>query len=291
MSIEISAEMRNMLDKRRAEKAKMYKDVTMTGNEVHIPTTVGSIRCLVYRPTEHRPSPLPVFFDLHGGGFNAGELGRDEAFCRFIADALGICVIGIDYPLAPEHPYPEEKEASYEVIRYVAQNWAQFGISPNRMAVGGHSSGANIATVIAMMAAARNEFSLRCQILDYPPTDICTPASQRPIAEGPLSASLMDMFNTCYRTPEQSKDPYCSPLFATDEQLKSLPPTMLITCEKDPLNDEGERYGMRLVQNGVLTTMIRYPGMLHGFTEDPSLEASQDAYQMMANYLENYLNR
>ena len=289
MSIHISPEMREMLDKRRAQKAEMYKDVVMTGDEIRIPTEIEPVRCLIYRPKENGFDTLPVVFDLHGGGFNAGELGRDEAFCRFIADSLGICVIGIDYPLAPEHPYPEEKEASYQVIRYVSQNCEKYRVDPDKMAVCGHSSGGNIAAVVAMMAGERGEFSLCCQVLDYPPTDLFTPSSERPAADGPLSVNLMDLFNACYRLPEQGREPYCSPLFAADEQLRLLPPTMLITCEEDPLNDEGERYGMRLVQNGVLTTMIRYPGVKHAFTEEPDTKESQDAYRMMAFYLKCYL--
>lgn len=50
--------------------------------------------------------PLPVYFDIHGGGFVIGSLEQDDKLSRLISDTLNICVISMDYGLAPENPWP-----------------------------------------------------------------------------------------------------------------------------------------------------------------------------------------
>jgi len=59
----------------------------------------------------------------------------------------------------------------------------------------------------------------------------------------------MEWFWNHYDTPEQRKNPQASPLLAAS--LAGLPPTMLVTCQFDPLRDEGNAYARELMQAGV----------------------------------------
>jgi acetyl esterase len=60
-------------------------------------------------------------------------------------------------------------------------------------------------------------------------------------------------------------DPLASPQFAPDALLQGAPPALVITAEHDPLRDEGEAYGRRLIENGVAASIVRWQGMFHGF--------------------------
>ena len=76
----------------------------------------------------------------------------------------------------------------------------------------------------------------------------------------------MKWFWDAYTTdPKQRQEIYASPLLATSEQLKGLPPTLVETAENDVLRDEGEAYARKLDAAGVTVVATRYNGMIHDF--------------------------
>ena len=75
--------------------------------------------------------------------------------------------------------------------------------------------------------------------------------------------------------PAEAADPRASPLRAAD--LRGLPRALVQTAEYDPLRDEGERYGERLREAVVPTTVSRRAGMIHGFLFFPGLVGAADA--------------
>ncbi|MHB9155726.1 MAG: alpha/beta hydrolase fold domain-containing protein, partial [Endomicrobiales bacterium] len=93
-----------------------------------------------------------------------------------------------------------------------------------------------------------------------------TPSYQQ-FADGPwLSRAGMEWFWNAYQPDaSQRKDPHLSPINASVEQLKDLPPALVITDENDVLRDEGEAYAHKLIQAGVEVTAARYLGAIHDF--------------------------
>ena len=257
------------------------------GTESYIPTRAGKARVLIYTPD--LGIPAPVFFNVHGGGFVAGMPEGDDFFCDYVCRQLGIKVVNIEYRLAPEYTCPSDKEDVYDVIKYVHDHADEYGIDPERMAVGGHSAGANISAVVAKWAVQKGEFSLRCQILDYPPMDVQTNPYQKFFTEGAIPPFVADIFNDCYVEHAKAGDPDCSPIYTPAEDLKGQCPAVVITCEIDSLRDEGEEYALKLMKAGVEVTARRFIAVPHGFSMDTGAPQAMDAMQMMTDGLQKYL--
>ncbi len=230
-----------------------------------VPGSEGAIPVRVYTPEGSGPFPALVFF--HGGGWVLSNLDTHDGICRQLAKKSACVVVNVDYRLAPEHKFPAAPEDCFDVTAWVAQNARLLNIDPKRIAVGGDSAGAGLATVVALMARDRGGPSLICQLLVYPVTDYHTPGtpSYAELSEGyNLSRDDMVWFWSQYLSDEaEGYHPYASPLRA--ESLRGLPPAFVITAEYDLLRDEGEAYAARLQSEGVPVTLKRFPGMIHGF--------------------------
>jgi acetyl esterase len=269
----------------RKQLEELLPDVV--GEEAYIPTRSGETRVLLYTPD--REGPLPVYFNVHGGGFIKGHPEGDDAFCQRVSQELGVLVVNIDYRLAPEYPCPMDKEDVYDVIQYLHDNPDEFGIDPDRLAVGGHSAGANISAVIAKWAKQKGDFTLRCQILDYPPMDVQTNPYQKFYTEGAIPPQVADLFNDCYIDHAHAGDSDCSPIYCTAEELSGQCPAILLTCEIDSLREEGEEYALKLMRAGVEVTARRFLGVPHGFSLDLKNPGADEAQKMMIDGLRKYL--
>ena len=217
----------------------------------------------LYRPDDRDDLGLLVF--LHGGGWVIGNLDSHDNLCRILANSSGHAVLSVDYRLAPEHPFPAALDDAVTATRWAHASAASLGCSPDRLAIGGDSAGANLAIVVAHLAAV----PLRHQLLVYPVTDLTRSfPSYVDNANGPgLTAKGLDWFVEHYvgDDPGLLKDPRVSPHFAADEAVAASPPAMVITAEFDPLRDEGDAYAARLASLGVPTSHVRFGGMYHGF--------------------------
>lgn len=278
------------IDARRSLALQFYKDWTYTGDTAFIPTRHGDVRVLIYAPPKPSAHRMPVFFNIHGGGFVVHKAEMDQPFCEKIACVLDALVISIDYSLAPEAPWPQQMEEAYDVMLHVWQHAEAFRIDPDRMAVGGHSAGGNIACIVAMMAAQQQSFALRCLLLDYPLVDWATPPSQKYHGVAHDMVADIEFFEACYMTQEQTKTlAYASPLYATDAQLQALPPTIFTLCKFDILRTEGEQMIARLIACGTEVCARLFPAQ-HGFTSDfYYTKAARDCHAFMIRYLASYL--
>ena len=231
-----------------------------------VATAQGPVPVRLYRPPSPAAGPLPLLVWFHGGGWVIGDLTSADPTARDLCVQSGALVASVDYPLAPEHPFPAPPEACFEVTRWLAGHAADLGADPRRVAVGGDSAGANLAAVTAVVARDRGGPDLAFQLLVYPVTDcLGSYPSVKDNGEGYLlTNSAMIWFGQHY-LPEGTdpKDPLASPIYTSD--MADLPSALVITAEFDPLRDEGEAYGKRLEQAGVPVTTSRYDGMVHGF--------------------------
>jgi acetyl esterase/lipase len=211
---------------------------------------------------------LPAFIFVHGGGWILGDFPTHERFVRDLVAGSGAVAVFVNYTPSPEARYPVAINEIYAATRWVAENGAQIGVDGQRLAIAGNSVGGNMATVVALMAKAKGTPALRSQVLFWPVTNAnFENASYDQFANGHfLTKGMMKWFWDAYTTDsKQRQEIYASPLLATPEQLKGLPPTLIQTAENDVLRDEGEAYARKLDAAGVNVVATRYNGTIHDF--------------------------
>ena len=229
-----------------------------------IPGPAGAIPIRIYRPAGEA---LPVVMYFHGGGWVIGSIDSHDGYARALAKAARAIVVSVGYRLAPEHPYPAAAEDAYAATRWASENANALGGKAGPVGVAGDSAGGNLAAVVALMAHDRGGPDIGCQILIYPITDCgFETSSYRDFAEDYfLTREAMKWFWDQYCPAHADRrHAYLSP--ARAESLTGLPPALILTAEYDPLRDEAEFYAEKLREAGNETKLIRYEGMIHGFT-------------------------
>ncbi|MGW1494550.1 alpha/beta hydrolase [Streptomyces sp. NPDC002402] len=227
----------------------------------------GTVRARIVRPTD-ATGTLPVILYIHGAGWVFGNAHTHDRLVRELAVGARAAVVFPEYDLSPEARYPVAIEQNYAVARWVVTEGAAKSLDAGRMAVAGDSVGGNMAAALTLMAKERGDVPLVQQVLFYPVTDAAfDTGSYRQFAEGYfLRRDAMQWFWDQYTTdPAQRAEITASPLRATTEQLRDLPPALVITAEADVLRDEGEAYANRLRTAGVPVVATRYQGIIHDF--------------------------
>jgi len=227
----------------------------------------SDIALRIYQPRELKTSEkLPVLMWFHGGGFVIGSLDTHDSVCRMLANQADCIVVSVDYRLAPEAKFPAAIEDCQAALKWVALHAVEFGGDANCIAVGGDSAGANLATVMAILARDAAHPKLVFQLLVYP----CVApepetASHHKFKEGyVLSRNSITWFYRQYlRTGKDVNDFRFAPLMMDD--LSGLPPTLIIVAGYDPLRDEGIEYAKKLIEAGNRVRLSNYEGMVHGF--------------------------
>lgn len=209
---------------------------------------------------------------LHGGGFVIGDLETHDEVCRLLCRYAETHVLSVDYRLAPEHPFPAGLNDALRALAWAQENAASLGADASRVAIGGDSAGANLATVAAQLCVRKNSPPV-AQLLIYPPTDALTPrASQELFARKFfLSSADRKAFAGYYLkgTDVTEEDPRVSPLLAP--QLSAQPPALVVTAGFDLLRDEGEAYAAALSDAQTTVRARRFDTLAHGFVNMPGI--------------------
>ncbi len=217
----------------------------------------GGVPCRLYRP--NRADGLIVH--LHGGGFVFHDVEVHDAAARRLANRAGMAVLSIDYRRPPEDRFPAAPDDVDTVLAWLGDAGSDLGdLGDLPTFIHGDSAGGNL----ALVAALRNPGRFAAVALLYPFLD---PAagfdSYRTAADGFDPREAAWYWQQYAASPEDLTNPDLAPLLS--ERLGTLPPTLVVTCEHDPLRDEGEELVRRLAEDGVAVVGTRYLGQLHGF--------------------------
>ncbi|RDW59268.1 hypothetical protein BP5796_12192 [Coleophoma crateriformis] len=238
----------------------------------------------VFRPPiSTGEEPLIVWY--HGGGFCLGDAKYDEAFCRKLCLDLNAVVIGVNYRLAPEFPFPVPINDCWDTLQWISSHSQQLKANlKNGFILSGSSAGGNISAVLSLLAR------------DSKSVDITGVYIGVPIVVHP--SVVPQRYQSLYRSYEENKNapllstetfellidayspdplnPLYSPLLWPNGH-RNLPRSYFQVCGLDPLRDDGIIYERVLrEENGISTRIDMYPGVPHAFTGAfPELEISK----------------
>lgn len=163
----LNPEVENLLEMSRKAGARPFQDLTpeqaravyaaardvlqpatedvASVRDVTIPTKTGGLALRVFRGAGTQPDEtLPCLVFLHGGGWVIGDLESHDRVCRAFANRARICVVAVDYRLAPEHCFPAALDDSVAALQWVSDNAQALSVAPKRIGVGGDSAGGNL---------------------------------------------------------------------------------------------------------------------------------------------------
>ncbi len=211
---------------------------------------------------------LPVFLFIHGGGWVLGDYPTHRRMVRDLVVESGAAAVFVNYTPTPDAVYPQQINEIYAALKWVAENGDEINVDGKNLAVAGNSVGGNMTAVMTLMAKEKGGPEIKFQLLFWAIVDANfeTESYREFGADRFLTTPLMKwMYDMYIPEPEKRKEIYASPLQATLEQLKGLPPALLVTGESDVLRDEAENYAQKLDKAGVEVVAVRYNGMIHDF--------------------------
>jgi acetyl esterase/lipase len=241
-----------------------------SAQDLRIPDAAGGEQTLrVYTPADPGTGPLPIVMWVHGGGWVLFDVDTYDASCRGLCNKTGAIVVSPDYRRAPEAVFPASHDDVLAAYRWVVQNAAQLGGDPARVAIGGESVGGNMAAATSLQLATSGQPGPVAQVCVYPLTtaeqygeSMKDAADARPLNRALLSWMAMHAFAG---KPEAATDPRVDLLAWSVQQRATMPPTLVVTAERDVLRSQGQEFARRLEAAGVPTTLHHYEGVMHEF--------------------------
>jgi acetyl esterase/lipase len=242
-----------MSEQAAAPNPLKVRDITAQGAS-------GSLDARVYSaaPVGDKQDSLIVFF--HGGGFDTGDLDDADEFLNHLAMGNPAqIVLASTYTLATQVPFPAAVEDAYAVLMWAKKNKVRLGWTGKQLIVAGIEAGANLAAVCTLMARDRGGPDMVGQILIMPMLDPGLSTGSMRAMPAPELVEVADACAAAYRgyLPNAADriHPYASPLQSS--RLKNLPAALILSTDDDPLRDEAELYGAKLINAGVNTTVHR----------------------------------
>lgn len=253
-----------------------------------------TVKLNIVRP-EGAKEKLPVFIFIHGGGWILGDYPTHKRMVRDLVVLSGYAAVFVNYTPSPEAHYPQAINEIYAATKWVAAHGDEINVDGKKLAVVGNSVGGNMTAVTGLMAKDKKGPEIKLLIMMWPivEANFDTESYKLYGAQRFLTTPLMKWMYDQYTTdPKQREEIYASPLNATVDQLKGLPPVLIQVAENDILRDGGEAFGRKLDEAGVTVTTIRYNGVIHDFgllNGLAELPPTKSLFIQAAAELRNYL--
>ncbi|MFM8649222.1 MAG: alpha/beta hydrolase [Actinomycetota bacterium] len=235
----------------------------------------NTITLRVIRPDNN--DVLPCVYYIHGGGMSSLSCfdGNYSAWGKLLA-ARGVVVVMVDFrnsvspsSLPDVAPFPAGLNDCVSGARWVVANSAKIGADPRRIVIAGESGGGNLTLATGMKMAKDGDIDSISGLYAFCPYI----AGQWPTPECPSSTEnngiFLNLHNNIGRVGYgieafDRRDPLAWPSFATEDDVRKLPRTVISVNECDPLRDEGINFYRLLLRAGVPARARNILGTTHG---------------------------
>ena len=231
------------------------ENVSATDSSIATPTHAIPIR--IYRSSTPDARAMVLYF--HGGGFILGGLDSHDDVCAELCGRTGYEVVSVDYRLVPEHLHPAAFDDAMSAFEWAARTYAQ------PIVLGGDSAGGNLAAAVAHHVRGHARAPIG-QVLIYPGLGGDTAkGSYVTHADAPMLTMRDLLFYKDIRSggADVSSDVSFQPM--RDPVFSSLPPTVIVTAECDPLSSDGAEYRDRMRAAGGRAVSFEEKGLVHGY--------------------------
>lgn len=235
------------------------------------------------RPTGALSTRAILF--LHGGAYMLGSAMAYRGFVSQIAARTGVAAFALDYPLAPEHPFPAAHDAAAAGLVWLRTQGVE------EVALVGDSAGG--ALVLACLARPRSDLpAISSAVVFSPWTDLAltgasftNPKTYDPVFQPNMLANAA----STYLAGADPRDGRASPLFAVPD---ALPPLLVQVGADELLLDDARRYAGRARERGGEVRLDVYEGLHHVFQRAVGqLEAARDALDDAAGFISAHWRR
>lgn len=245
-----------------------------------------------------------IIIFLHGGGFMKMKNFFHENYLRDIVNQVNIPLIGFDYAAAPEHPYPEGLNDCFQGYRWILENCEkELGFKPEKIILAGDSSGGNFILALTFLLISMNIYenkNIRLPDLLIPLYPACHTGIKN------MSLSLASSFedhmlniksllfiNKVYRDYYPNDlDPFLNPSEVTEEILKHLPKTTIISATNDPLRDDTIRFMRKISKIPDLDVKdYELENYQHGFMGPDDLNISGLPRKLFSKIINEFLGK
>jgi acetyl esterase/lipase len=242
---------------------------------------------------------LACVYYIHGGGMMSSSsfYGNYRAWARMVA-AKGVAVVLVEFrnALSPSAvpevaPYPAGLHDCVSGFRWVIEHASDLGVDPSRVTLSGESGGGNLAIATMMSLARSNDVHLVKGVYALCPYLAGRWPDERLTSSVENNGIFLNLHSNVGRVGYgidafEAKDPLARPLFATEDDVRDFPPTVISVNECDPLRDDGIEFYRLLLRAGVAARGRVVLGTMHGTELAPILcpEISHDTARDLAAF-------
>lgn len=243
----------------RIQEQRFFKRLPMPKGVQQRYRTIAGLRAAEFTPKQLR-QPHKIVLYLHGGGYSCGSVDSYASLMARFAKETGIVYLGIDYRLAPEHPFPAALDDALAAYQWLLD---EGGYAAHEVVVMGDSAGGGLGLALLLRLKELGQDLPLCAVALSPWTDLAmTGASVKENAHRDplLDPSEAGKWSRWYAGEAPLEHPLISPLYG---DLSGLPPLLLHVGTEEVLYNDATRLLDKAKSQGTEATLWVGEGMPH----------------------------